>query len=64
VYGLNFPSKEDAQIFGQAVITALENLKSGGSGTSVESQHDSIFYNVYLNFKLLLILFNANCTKL
>lgn len=37
VYGLNFPSKEDAQIFGQAVITALENLKSGGSGMSVES---------------------------
>ena len=33
VYGLNFASKKDAQIFGQAVNTALENLGSSGSGT-------------------------------
>lgn len=30
VYGLNFPSKEDAQVFGHAVFSALENLKGGG----------------------------------
>ena len=34
MYGLNFPSKEDALNFGQAVNTALENLRSGGSGMS------------------------------
>lgn len=28
VYGLNFPSKEDAQTFGQAVSAALESLRS------------------------------------
>ena len=37
VYGLNFQSKEDAQIFGRAVNAALENLRSGGSGMTVES---------------------------
>lgn len=37
VYGLNFPSKEDGQVFGSAVNTALENLKSGGTGMSKES---------------------------
>ena len=42
VYGLNFPSKEDAQIFGEAVNTALENLRSGGSGMLVESSPYSI----------------------
>ena len=31
VYGLNFPSKEDAQTFGQAVSAALENLRSGAT---------------------------------
>ena len=29
VYGLNFASKEDAQVFGQAVSAALEHLKTG-----------------------------------
>ena len=29
-YGLKFRSKEDAQVFGHAVFSALENLKGGG----------------------------------
>jgi len=42
VYGLNFPSKEDAQVFGQAVTSALENLrKPGVPGTSLESWYSS-----------------------
>ena len=30
IYGLNFPSEEDAQVFGHAVLTALESLNRGG----------------------------------
>ena len=37
VYGLNFPSKEDAQTFGQAVSAALENLRSGATGMLLTS---------------------------
>lgn len=37
VYGLNFPSKEDAQTFGQAVSAALENLRSSTSGMFLTS---------------------------
>ena len=39
VYGLNFPSEDGAQVFEQAVNTALENLRSSGSGISIKCNH-------------------------
>ena len=35
VYGLNFQSKDDADVFGQAVHSALEQLKIGGEYSGI-----------------------------